>query len=113
MSRLNWQLMDDTDAFFTHTIVGAPFTTVLGKRLPSGRQTRDGVKINLETGDSFLTVAWRDWLVLSHQNDPTGLPRRRPGRIRRWLERHALWLALTGIASLLATAAYWGHALCK
>lgn len=105
--------MDDTDAFFTHTIVGAPFTTVLGKRLPSGSIKREGVKVNVETGESFLTAVWRDWLVLSHQNDLAGQPRRRPGSLRRWLERHALWLALLGLASLLGTATFWSILLWK
>lgn len=105
--------MDDTDAFFTHTIVGAPFTTVLGKRMPSTALKRDGVKVHLASGESFLTAAWRDWLVLSHQNDPAGRPRRCPGQLRRWLERHALWLALAGVSSLLATGLYWGSTLWK
>ena len=105
--------MDDTDAFFTHTIVGAPFTIVLGKRMPSTALKREGIKVNLGSGDSFLTAVWRDWVALSHQDDPVGRPRRRPGRVRRWLERHALWLAWAGIGSLLATATYWGIALWK
>ncbi len=103
--------MDDTDAFFTQTIVGAPFTTVLGKRMRPGTVQRDGVRVNLETGDAFLTDVWRDWVVLSHQNDAAGQPRRRPGALRRWLERHALWLAMLGLFCLLGAVIFWGMLL--
>ena len=105
--------MDETNAFFTHTIVGAPFTTLLGKRMSYAAARRDGVNVNLATGSSTLTTVWRDWVVLSHHNDAPGQPRRRPARARRWLERHALWLALFGICGLLVTAAYWGISLWK
>ncbi len=105
--------MDETDAFFTHTVVGAPFTTLLGKRMPNGRAQREGLTVNLDTGDAVLTALWRDWIVLSHHGDTPGHPRRRPGKVRRWLERHALWLAFVGVCSLLTTAIYWGTLLWK
>ena len=74
--------MDETNAFFTHTIVGAPFTTLLGKRMSYAAARRDGVNVNLATGGSTLTTVWRDWVVLSHHNDAPGQPRRRPEPLR-------------------------------
>ena len=46
--------MDETDAFFTHTIVGAPFSLLMGRRMGSeaaqaaGRNTLD-----VETGRRY------------------------------------------------------------
>ena len=98
----------DNDAFFTQTIVGAPFSTSLGRRLTPGQATQNGLRIDLDTGQSRLPQAWHDWWVLSHAGDRPGQPRMCPGQLRRWLERHALWLALIGLASLLASAVAWG-----
>ena len=105
--------MNDTDAFFTQTIVGAPFSMPLGQRLTREQTTQNGLVIDFETGESRLTRAWRDWWVLSHAGDAAGLPRLRPGRLRRWLERHALWLALLGLVSLVASALIWGAVFWK
>lgn len=100
--------MNDTNAFFTQTIVGAPFSVELGQRLTREQINQNGLVVDFETGESRLTRAWRDWWVLSHAGDAAGLPRLRPGRLRRWLERHALWLALLGLTSLGASALIWG-----
>ena len=100
--------MNDTNAFFTQTIVGAPFSVELGQRLTREQINQSGLVVDFETGESRLTRAWRDWWVLSHAGDAAGLPRLRPGRLRRWLERHALWLALLGLTSLGASALIWG-----
>ena len=74
---------------------------------------QNGLVVDFETGESRLTQAWRDWWVLSHAGDAAGLPRLRPGRLRRWLERHALWLALLGLVSLAASALIWGAVFWK
>ncbi|MDG5973944.1 hypothetical protein H010_01685 [Hydrogenophaga taeniospiralis CCUG 15921] len=100
--------MDETDAFFTQTIVGAPFTVSLGRRRVAPRNPAQGLEIDPRSGESGLTQLWRDWVVLSHANDPTGRPRLRPGRVRGSLERHALWIALLGLLSLLASLVVWG-----
>ena len=105
--------MNDTNAFFTQTIVGAPFSVELGQRLTREQITQSGLVVDFETGESRLTRAWRDWWVLSHAGDAAGLPRLRPGRLRRWLERHALWLALLGLVSLAASALIWGAVFWK
>ena len=47
-------------------------------------------------------------LVLGSANDQPGQLRRRPGRVRRWLERHALALALLGLFNLMVSAIFWG-----
>lgn len=102
--------MDETDAFFTQTIVGAPFTVSLGRRRVAPRSPAQGLEIDPSSGASRLTQLWRDWVVLSHATDPAGRPRLRPSRVRGLLERHALWIALLGLLSLLASAVFWGVA---
>ena len=93
--------MDETDAFFTQTIVGPPFSISLGRPLTTERAIVQGLTVDLETGQSRLAAVWHDWLVLSHAIDAPGWPRRIPGALRRRLERHALWLAAFGLLSLL------------
>ena len=100
--------MDQTDAFFTQTVVGAPFTALMGRRRTPGQKSAEGLAIDLATGEPLLTRVWQEWVVLSHACDPVGVPRLRPGKVRRVLERHALWLAVLGIASLLSSAVVWG-----
>lgn len=100
--------MDEADAFFTQTIVGAPFTVLLGQRRRPDHLSGEGLEIDLGSGDKRLTRLWQEWIVLSHACDPIGQPRVRPGRLRRLMERHALWIALLGLTSLLITLAYWG-----
>lgn len=100
--------MNETNAFFTQTIVGAPFSVSLGRRLTREQASQSGLAVDFETGESRLAQAWRDWWVLSHAGDEVGLPRLRPRKLRRWLERHALWVALLGLISLGASALVWG-----
>jgi len=100
--------MDQTDAFFTQTVVGAPFTALMGRRRVPGKSGAEGLGVDLATGEPRLSRVWQEWVVLSHACDPVGVPRLRPGKIRRVLERHALWLAVLGLASLLASAVAWG-----
>ena len=100
--------MEDSDAFFTQTIVGAPLTVMMGRRQSPGASSPEGLALNLATGESKLTRLWREWLVLSHETDPAGQTRRRPGRLRLVLERHALWIALLGLSSLAASLLVWG-----
>lgn len=102
--------MDQTDAFFTQTVVGAPFTALLGRRrLPGG--ATEGLAMDLATGENRLTRLWQEWVVLSHACDPVGVPRLRPPKWRRLLERHALWVAALGLLSLAASAISWGMLL--
>lgn len=103
--------MDQTDAFFTQTVVGAPFTALLGRRRIPGQADAQGMDVHLATGESRLTRLWQDWVVLSHACDPVGVPRLRPGKTRRMLERHALWVAIVGLGSLAASLIFWGVAL--
>ncbi len=106
--------MDPADAFFTQTVVGAPFSALMGRRRTPGQSgTRDGLEIDMASGRSGLTRLWSEWVVLSHACDPVGQPRLRPGPLRGKLERHALWVAALGLASLLATALAWGVMLWK
>ncbi|WP_310565011.1 hypothetical protein [Hydrogenophaga sp.] len=100
--------MDETDAFFTHTIVGAPLSVLLGRRQAHPNTQASGLKVDLGTGETRLSRLWQEWVVLSHACDPVGQPRLRPGRLRRALERHALWIALAGALALVGTAVFWG-----
>lgn len=100
--------MEDSDVFFTQTIVGAPFTVMLGRRQTHGGSSSEGLELNTQTGETRLTRLWHEWIVLSHKDDSVGQPRRRPGRLRRVLERHALWMAILGLLSMVSTLVIWG-----
>ncbi len=100
--------MDETDAFFTQTIVGAPLTVLLGRRQSPSSLSADGLQIDLGSGETRLSRAWQEWVVLSHACDPVGQPRLRPSRWRRRLERHALLIALAGLLALAGSAVFWG-----
>jgi hypothetical protein len=99
--------MKDTDAFFTHTIVGAPMSVLLGRRVGQSGISVNGVVVNLAAGENQLSPGWREWILSSRAGEKVGQPRMRPGRVRRVLERHAFWIALLGLAALACTAAYW------
>ena len=100
--------MTEQDAFFTHTIVGAPLSVLLGRRQAHPAPQSEGLQVNPATGHTRLSRIWQEWFVLSHACDPVGQPRMRPGRVRRVLERHALWIALSGALALIGTAVFWG-----
>ena len=100
--------MDPTDTFFTQTIVGAPFSVLLGRRQSLTESHLQGLEIDPSTGENRLTRLWHDWIVLNHDGDSPGKPRQRPGPARLWMERHALWLAVVGLVSLLASLVVWG-----
>ncbi len=99
--------MDDTDAFFTQTIVGSPMSVLLGRRQDAARMAAQGLEVHLPTGVARLTAQWQEWVLLGHGSTPSGRPRQRPGLWRRRLERHALWLAALGLLCLAATALFW------
>jgi len=93
--------MDEQDAYFTHTIVGAPFSLLMGRRMGSEAAQAAGVAVEPDTGATRLGPAWQVWAIDRVQEWPAGLPRRRPRGLRRWLERHALALALAGLIALI------------
>ncbi|KRB98873.1 hypothetical protein ASE11_11120 [Hydrogenophaga sp. Root209] len=103
--------MDETDAFFTHTIVGAPFSVLLGRRQGPASVSTQGLEVSLTDGNADLSEGWRSWALLDHLDTPAGQPRRRPKRLRRWLERHALLIALFGVLMLLCSAVFWAITL--
>lgn len=100
--------MDANDAFFTHTIVGAPLSVLLGRRQAHTDAQASGLHVHLGTGEARMSKTWQEWVLLTQACGPVGQPRMRPGPVRRWLERHALWIALAGLLSLLGTATFWG-----
>lgn len=93
--------MDETETFFTRTVIGPPVSVVLGRRQHRVRSRTGGLDVQLDGPGQRLAQTWRDWLVTSHADDPAGLPRRRPAALRRWLERHALAVALAGLLCLV------------
>ncbi|MEZ5663189.1 MAG: hypothetical protein R3E94_06610 [Burkholderiaceae bacterium] len=99
--------MDETDAFFTHTIVGAPVSVLMGRRMGMSDLKRQGVNVDLAAGRHRLSDSWHDWWILSHASDRPGRPRPRPDRLRLWLERHALWLAMLGVTCLAGSGLLW------
>lgn len=105
--------MDDNDTFFTRTVIGPPVSVLMGRRRVTARSRKTGLEVRLDGPGERLSQAWRDWLVLNHDDDRPGTPRRRPTRVRRWLERHALLVAILGMLSLLSGALMMGFATWK
>ncbi len=97
--------MDDTDAFFTQTIVGPPVSVLLGRQQAPEQIAAQGLDVNLASGEARLSILWQEWILLGHGAWALGRPRQRPGLWRRRLERHALWLALLGVLCLLVSVA--------
>jgi hypothetical protein len=94
--------MQESDLYFTHTIVGAPVSVILGVRVTLPKTSIDGVEVSLSQSHHRVSQAWQDWLMLQPESPATGQPRVRPGRSRRWLLRYSMVLALLGLASLAA-----------
>lgn len=94
--------MNEQDAYFTHTIVGAPFSMLMGRRMRADDDRGEGLILEPEDGSVRLAPAWQPWVIDRVQDWPAGLPRRRPRGMRRWLERHAFGVALLGTTALAA-----------
>jgi len=100
--------MSDSDAFFTQTIVGAPMSVLLGRQLiRSGGRESEGLRIDLAAGTNVLSPSWKSWIINTQACAPVGVPRMRPSRWKRWLERYALVIAAAGLLGLLASALHW------
>ena len=104
------EAMNDTDLFFTETIVGAPFSVRLGRAIGPGSKTSgtQGLEVQLGGTERRFSPAWLAWLRLQSVRERAGQPRRLPGRWRQWLERHALVFALTGLLSTAVNVLIWG-----
>lgn len=99
--------MTDEDIFFTHTVVGQAMSIEMGRpmdRKSAHAQTQSpGSQAGFVGSHFSLPQVWKDWCLIQGAYPYAGLPRRRPGRFRRWLERHALILALAGLLMLVLT----------
>ena len=103
--------MEEADLYFTQTIVGAPLTVLLGKpqRYPASQLGE--LVLDASSGRIQMHPGWSEWLhARSAGFAPTGTPWRRPGRLRRFVLRNALWLTLSGwliaiVAALVAALA--------
>lgn len=103
--------MTEQDAFFTHTIVGAPQSVLLGPRLRADAPFLAGLAIDPVQGTTRLGPAWQPWAIERLAGASAGVPRPRPGRVRRWLERHALAIAIGGLLAWVGALAVLGTAL--
>lgn len=108
--------MTDQDIFFTHTIVGPRLSVGLGRRLDStSHATKPGVSwliANLGEGRFWLDPDWKERWLINSGSPRAGAPWRKPGPVRRWLERYAIALAvaglmLMGLACAMLAIAFW------
>lgn len=100
--------MTEADAFFTQTIVGAPQSVLLGRRIERPVAAGEGLQAAMHTGETLLSPGWREWIVNSRACAPVGQPRWRPGPWRCWLERHAFWIGALGLTCLTTSGAlFW------
>lgn len=104
--------MTDEDIFFTHTIVGPAMSVHLGQPAAMPQNMRSGLKAHLRNGGTSLDQVWKDWILVQGAYPYVGLPRRAPGALRRWTERHALLIGALGlllsVGAVAAVAATFG-----
>ena len=100
--------MTEADAFFTQTIVGAPLSVLLGRRMVLPASGPEGLHVRMDGAETALSPSWREWVINTRACAAVGVPRQRPGLWRCRLERHALWIAGLGLASLAASGVAWG-----
>lgn len=102
--------MSDIDVYFTQSIVGAPFSAALGRRAAAAPARAVGIEMAPDGTVARLKVFWADEVLIGASAAGPHL-RRIPTPQRRWLERHALAIALTGLVSGLLSGlyAFWVH----
>lgn len=104
--------MSDEEIFFTHTIVGQPLSVELGRPLQLSRDRSSTASspspLAVKVADVGLSVGhiWREWCLIQGAYPYPGRPRRRPGALRRFLERHALLLSLAALVMMAVTAGF-------
>jgi hypothetical protein len=105
--------MTDEDMFFTNTIVGSALSLPLGDIPSKHVRYDDGLQVGLRSGRRSLGKSWLDWLEIQGSYPYIGQPRRRPGTLRRWVERYALYIAGLGLLMLILTLVLglWFHQL--
>ena len=96
--------MDAADLNFTTSIVGPPMSVTLGQRRRPRDLSADGMRINLRDGSHAMQGSWLEWWLLRGPEDWVGRARPRPARVRLWLERHGLLLAVIGVFLLVVDA---------
>jgi hypothetical protein len=100
--------MSETDQFFTLAIVGTPVSLLMGPRRAVPAHGTPGIEVHHDSGLSKLGERWRDAALLGSDTAKPGRPQRRPGRLRRIAERHALVIAGFGTSALAAAGLILG-----
>jgi hypothetical protein len=59
----------------------------------------------MRTGSTSLSQSWQDWMLIQGAYPYPGVPRRRPGALRRKIERYALLIAALGVLMALGAVA--------
>jgi hypothetical protein len=97
--------VSDIDAYFTQSIVGAPFSAALGGRASAAEARARGIEVPMDGTAARLHGIWHDDVLIG-ASAAGPLLRRLSSGPRRWLERHALLIALLSLAVLAACG--WG-----
>ncbi len=100
--------MSDNDAFFTLSIVGTRQKVLMGRRMRPSDVQSDGLRVAMGVEHTHLSRLWHEHVLLATGRDAEGVPRPEPSRVRRWVERHALWIGALGLIGMAVTAVYWG-----
>ena len=97
---------DAVELSFTDAIVGPPMSVSLGRRLRAPEYPREGIHIDMHTAACELSRGWTEWWMLRTGDEWFTSVQRRPGRLRLWIERHALLLGMLAL-TLLAAELVW------
>lgn len=100
--------VSETDEFFTLAIVGTPVSMLMGPRRAIPARGIPAIEVNNASGLAKLGEQWREVALLGSNSASPGRPQRRPGRLRRLAERHALVIAGFGMTALAAAVLLLG-----
>jgi hypothetical protein len=89
--------MNDTDLYFTQTIVGAPRDVELGEPVNLPMYRKNGIEVDLRTGEGSLRHL-QNWLLTPSLFERSVKPRRATPGLREWVHRYSLVLGLLGLA---------------
>jgi hypothetical protein len=97
--------MNDTDLYFTQTIVGAPRDVEMGEPVNLPIYRKNGIEVDLRTGEGSLRHL-QNWLLTPSAHERAVTPRRATPGLREWVHRYSLLLGLLGLAAGLGLSAW-------